>query len=114
MEVAEPWGKWVRVGLRWLHRSTDVPWGLLPVGTSLSSSDSGWSFPDAFSFLGFPDVDADAHPLSDSIMSAGEIRAVMAVNSAMQETQGPLLPRRLPLHTVMVVPCPADTQPDDR
>ena len=50
----------------------------------------------------------------DSIMSAGEIRAVMAVNSAMQETQGPLLPRRLPLHTVRVVPCPADTQPDDR
>lgn len=80
----------------------------------MSSSDSGSSFPDAFSFLGFPDVDADAHPLSDSIMSAGEIRAVMAVNSAMQETQGPLLPRRLPLHTVMVVPCPADTQPDDR
>lgn len=51
----------------WKHRRTS---GLLPVGTSLSSSDSGWSFPDGFSFLGFPDVDADAHPLSDSIMSA--------------------------------------------
>ena len=85
--------------VRWLQGSADVPRGLLPVGTSLSSSDSGWSFPDAFSFLGFPDVDADAHPLSDSIMSAGEIRAVMAVNNAASTGDpGPLLPRTPPPH----------------
>lgn len=41
MKAVEQWGKWVRVGLRWMHGSTDVPRCLLPVDTSLSSSDSG-------------------------------------------------------------------------
>lgn len=83
----------------------DVPRRLLPWDATLSS-DSGWSFPGAFSFLGFP-VDADAHPLSDSIMSAGE-REQLQLSGASAGDPGTSCPR-LPGCTMGVVPCPTDT-----